>query len=505
MSETRELHELLDRLVDRCEHERRDWQDVVRRAEAADVAAAVPPAGSKRRRWSLALALVALAALVALLATPAFGLREALLDLIGRDNVEFGKSPAAATIVKRQFADLAIGAPAGMSPQVIPNETRRVVIAGNARRRILNVAPTRRGGYCYIIERSHGGCQRNDPDRWLPPIGLTYRAGAQPGQPVKVDYIGGTVNDPRVTRLTIEFADGHSVDVPFTWISAPIGAGFFAYDVPPDRRTKTRGPRSVTAWGANGDRIARDSTIHYPLPEPRVVDPDRYGPRHRQLPAAPPVPPADPVRAARAHGVTVTVGGNNSVLFDSSAIDAERRRALEGRSAGFVCFRITTQYGATYARGYGVGGRFAERVGHRYDGLGRLDGCEIQGSYGHRWPDKFDSHSIIELPLNDRARRYFDDRAAARDIALFVRQREMQQLRRKPPTTVAAEVARRYPGQLAQLATTSANPPAGTIGYHASADTLTFVRLSETGRRFVVEIQGGKLHSNNLGELAMVF
>lgn len=505
MSDTRELQRMLDQLVEPCNDERGDWQDVVRRAHDERVPRAVVPPRCSRHRRGIALALAALLALVALLASPAFGLRDALLGLIGRDDVAFRESPPAATVVKRQFADLGLGAPPRLSLDVVADETRRVVVAGTASRRVLDVAPTRGGGYCYLLERSGGGCVRRDGDRPAQPLGVTYTGRVTPGLLVEVERLSGTVNDARVTRLTVEFGDRHLVDIPFTWISDPIRAGFFAYDVPADRRTRARGPRAVTAWDAKGGRIARYSSIRYEAPKPIVGDPSRFRPRARRLPAKPPVAPTVPLRRATAHGVVLIAGANNSVLFDATRIEPQRRRLLEGRSASFACFRIAKQYGVTYARGYGVAGRFVERVGIRYFGLGALDACEIQGSYGHRWPDRFDSHSIVELPLTERGRRYFLDRAAARDLALFVRQSEMQELRRQAPSTVAAELTRRYGSGLVRLSGANADPPPGTIGYHVAGTTVTFVRLSETGRRFVVEVTDGRLRRNNLGELAMVF
>ena len=36
------------------------------------------------------------------------------------------------------------------------------------------------------------------------------------------------------------------------------------------------------------------------------------------------------------------------------------------------------------------------------------DGCEIQGGYGHLWPDRNDSHSAVEIPLTKKGRRFFE-------------------------------------------------------------------------------------------------
>lgn len=476
-----------------------DWDDVLRRAQQAQ------PRRSRRKR-TLALAAAGVVLLV-LLATPAFGLRQALLDLVGREDVSFEQSEPAPPVVKRQFADLAIGAPPTMNPQVLPNQTRRVLFDTGQRKRELFVSPTRRGGFCYTLKGAYGGCQRNGgaADR-TPPLTLTYSAWQNPGEPVRVVHVGGTILDARVTRVTIEFNDGHETDVRFVWISAPIHAGFFAYDLPRDRQGKARGPRSVVARAEDGAIIHRDGDFHYEVP-PALQGPPPLSstPRGRHLPTAPPVPPTEPILEAADHGATVRVGANGAALFDSTGLEPERRRVLENRSAGFGCFRIATQYGATYARGYGFGGRFADKVGARFNNLGPLDGCDIQGSYGHRWPDKFGSHSAVEFAFTERGRRHFDDRAAARDLALFVRRKDVKEIRRLAPAELEQELKARYGGQIVQLAGQAARPPADKIGYWIGPERAVFSRISETGRRFYVEVEAGRIARHNLDKLAFVF
>jgi hypothetical protein len=400
-----------------------------------------------------------------------------------------------------------MGAPPTMNPQVIPNQTRRVIFDTGQRKRELFVTPTRRGGFCYTFKGSYGGCQRNGgaADR-TPPLTLTYTAGAKPGEPFRVLLVGGTVLDARVTRVTIEFNDGSETDVRFVWISAPIHAGFFAYDLPRDRQEEARGPRSVVARAADGTIIHRDGDFRYEGPGVRQGPPSVSStPAGRNLPTVPSVPPSAPIKEATDHGATITVGANGAALFDLAQLEPSIRRLLENHSAGFGCFRIATQYGATYARGYGISGRFADKVGARFNNLGPLDGCEIQGSYGHRWPDKLDSHSAVEFAFTPRAQRYFTDRAAARDLALFVRTKEVQRIRRLDPAELNRELAARYGGQIVQLADQAARPPTGKIGYWIGPKRTVFSRISDTGRRLYVEVEDGRIARDNLGELAMVF
>jgi hypothetical protein len=484
-----------------------DWEDVLRRAERTGPDLQRRMARRRPRRRALLALAAAGAVLLFLFATPAFGLRQAILDFVGREDVDFEQSAPAPLVVKREFADLAIGAPPTMNPQVIPNQTRRVIFDTGQREHELFVTPTKRGGFCYTLKGAYGGCQRNGgaADR-TPPLTLTYMAGAKPGEPFRIQHVGGTVLDGRITRVTIEFNDGSETDVRFVWISAPINAGFFAYDLPRDRQEEARGPRSVVARAADGTIIHRDGDFRYEGPGvTQGPPPVSSTPAGRNLPTAPPVPPSAPIKKATDHGATIIVGENGAALFDSTQLDPEIRRLLANHSAGFGCFRIATQYGATYARGYAIAGRFADKVGVRFNNLGPLDGCEIQGSYGHRWPDKLGSHSAVEFAFTTRAQRYFSDRAAARDLALFVRTKEMQRIRRLDPAALTQELASRYSGQIVALTGQEARPPAGKIGYWIGPEQTVFSRISDTGRRLYVEIKDGRIDRHNLEKLAKVF
>src|SRR6185312_15591726 len=94
-----------------------------------------PPPSPARRptRRQLAAVAVALAAIVVLFATPAFGLRDLIADFIGgRTSVSFVKSEPAPNAIKKRFLDLFAGGPPGMNPNVRPAETRRITFRGAA-------------------------------------------------------------------------------------------------------------------------------------------------------------------------------------------------------------------------------------------------------------------------------------------------------------------------------------------------------------------------------------
>jgi hypothetical protein len=262
----------LEDLVERYELESGGWDDVLRRAATVSPVssklvvikrdAVVVPAHEQRRRRRrlLVAAAVVVAAAGGVIVTPAFGLRSALLDLIGRTDVVFERSQPAPTAVRHQFEDLALGAPPSMDPGVIPQQARQVTFFFGGKKRVLSVTPTTRGGFCYLIAGLWGGCMRNGGanDR-TPPIAITYKIVKRPGESLEIPHIGGTVHDSHIARLTLRFRDGTRTDIPFVWISSPISAGFFAYELPPDQRKQARGPSEVVAEDNDGTIVWREA------------------------------------------------------------------------------------------------------------------------------------------------------------------------------------------------------------------------------------------------------
>ena len=220
-----------------------DWLDVRRRAQ--------------RDRWlgrRTGIAALA-AALVVAIATPAFALHEMVVDW-------FAAEPAPEK-VQLDFNELGVGAPPGMDPQVIPNSARKVTharIGGSAH--TLWVAPTRKGGFCYLWAELSGGCV--DPDRLvgrsshasdLNPglLGLSW----QPDERGVLQQFSGHLHARETERLTVEFADGDSAEIPVVWVSAPIDAGFYVYEVPERHLRVGAHVTAVVATDADGDVLAR--------------------------------------------------------------------------------------------------------------------------------------------------------------------------------------------------------------------------------------------------------
>jgi hypothetical protein len=491
------LERALDDLVPSFADRQADWEDVVARSERPSERKLRTPGRPTHPRRVLAL--VAAIVLVVLLATPAFGLQGYVLHLLGRKNVSFVNSPSAPNLVKKRFLDLPIGAPSRWATPVEAAKARTVAtftIAGHPRK--LWVVPTTKGGYCYTFELSFGGCRQQRSDRVTARLGVTW-TGGNPRHGVNasiVTRVGGDITAPAAAKLTARYADGATTDIPFVWVSAPIAAGFFSYDIPTVHWTKLRRLVSVSLYAKGGRRIARQS---FPVtsgvrPLPLPITPVRQRPP--VLANAPHAAPTRPFQRGSADGFRVVVGHNGSVQFTQIG-ETPILRELVGRSAWFSCFRLTTEFGIFSTRGFGEGGRFASHVGFMLQGVGRpIDGCEVQASIGRTWPDRLHDRAAVEIPLTTRGRDFFADRAAARDLALFVRSKRMHSLRKEPAARANADIRNVYVKALARSAITITA---------VDAATLRFSERSPTGKQFSVTVHNGHITRQNLKPYAFVF
>lgn len=489
----------LNDLVPTFAHEQPDWTDVLARSARSTRRRAVPSwRRHPRRTVALAFALV----LIALLATPAFGVQGYVLHLLGRKNVSFTHSPTAPNIVKKQFLDLPIGAPSQWATPVQAAKARTVAtftIAGHPRK--LWVAPTRLGGYCYTFELSFGGCRQTRADRAKALLGVTWQGGSLKlgvNESI-VTRVGGDITAPAAAKITARYADGTTADISFVWVSAPIAAGFFSYDIPTAHWNKQHRLLALTLYSNSGTQLGRQAFPYTAKPVPvRIpIPPSHVGtPNQRVLPTTPDVAPSAPLQQGSADGFRVVVGHNGSVQFTQIG-ETPILKELVGKSAGFSCFRLTREFGIFSTRGLGQGGGFAPKVGFQLNGVGMpVDACEVQASIGHTWPDRLHNRAAVEIPLTAAGRAYFADRLAARDLALFVRSRRMHELRKKPAAQAKADILRAYGKPLARssIKIAVANPT-----------TLQLTERSSTGKTFSVTVHKGRISKQNLKPYAFVF
>jgi hypothetical protein len=498
-----------------------DWDEIVRRAGVAPRR----PAPVRRRLTRRRVLLVALAVAIAgaLIATPAFGLRGLISGLFGRTNVSFtGKT--APLEVKRDFYDLGLGAPSTMAPHAIAAETRRVAsFRVGPKTHVLWVAPTRSGGFCWEFSGAFGGClthRHQRPGQKLPAgyvnAGVLSVTELEVRSPAGVGFpsqIGGAILTPKAYALTVDFADGTKMQLPFYYVSKPIDAGFFLAAIPARHRMwRTRA--IATVLQDKRGRVLSRQPFHYPTAAERAREKKLQKQQQRRLKgtqAPPPVipspnlpPPTLPLQRGEGEGVTAVAGRNGVVVVDTSHVRAAVRPLIAGRAVFYGCLRRLPYNPAPVD--LGVTRTTEARVVFRIQGMSPpFMGCEIQGTYGHTWPDRNHSHSAVEIAFTPAARRFFADRAAARDLGLFLRSDTMHTIRKLSGVRLEQALQHRYGSAVVKLDSPSSTLSAGRIGYTTIGAATIYVEQSTTGRRFSVRIVNGRISAENVKPLGFVF
>lgn len=219
-----------------------DWADVRRRARTV-----------RARGRALKIALIAVVALLA--AAPALGLRGRIVQL-------FGSSEPAPTKVVTSFAEMDVAAPPGMAPGVIAGETKEVARfpLSNGKTSVLWVAPTRSGGFCLEFSYAGGGCDRDRQGDFSPGLGIPGPIGPEGGIQKPPVLVTGDTLLHDAASVDVQFEDG-DVKVPLTWVSPPIDAGFFLYEVPFAHLEPGHRLTALVLLDANGNELARDTQI----------------------------------------------------------------------------------------------------------------------------------------------------------------------------------------------------------------------------------------------------
>lgn len=194
---------------------------------------------ARRRR----LALAAAAALAIVVAAPALGLHRTI--------VSFFESEPAPERVQLNFARMGIVAPVRLGPNVIHGETRKVLERElDGKLRALYVAPTQKGGFCWQWEGRMGSCGRTHPDQRA--MGVTWLESVR-----GPTLVAGHVLDPAIETLELRFEDGRQVEIPIVWVSPPIDAGFYGYEVAPETLSEGHRAKFLVALDSDGDELVR--------------------------------------------------------------------------------------------------------------------------------------------------------------------------------------------------------------------------------------------------------
>jgi len=208
--------------------------------------------GRRTRPYALAAA-VAFAILAVVVATPAFGLQGHITNLFSSN-----KQQRPPELIQRLFRNMDVY-PGGANG-VIPSKARIAIekrVPGYGTKTIW-VAPTRNGGFC-----STAGCDRDRtmPFRTTLQISGPTTRNSQP-MPHSSDvhvFIEGDTLIHRAARLAVQFEDLSWERTPLVWVSRPINAGFFLYELPKEHWNIGKRPIMLAVEDAHGKPLAESS------------------------------------------------------------------------------------------------------------------------------------------------------------------------------------------------------------------------------------------------------
>jgi hypothetical protein len=256
-----------------------DWTDVLRRAARA------------RRRQGI-YGVVLLSALVVVGVASAYAL--------GHPVVDFGSAEKGPMTVVNDFGALEVSAPENMTPGLVPDQARKIPgLYLDGKPYEFYVAPTKSGGFCSTI----GGCVGVN-DR--PEMKNRVLGGLETSK--SFERLSGVFIEKNADRLVLSYADGTSDEVPFVWVTEPIEAGFFVFDIPEAHRASANSPTALALYDSSGETLAKA-----PLGDSRAIPEMLRGFGNRSLPGYPhlSVP-------------TEAIWSEREQLFDLRADDGER-------------------------------------------------------------------------------------------------------------------------------------------------------------------------------------
>ena len=359
------------------------------------------------------------------------------------------------------------------------------------------IAPTRDHGFCFAFEHGFGSCSAGRARRHLGVVFMTKDGGPIP----VITKLGGWVLGAEATSLRIDYQGGGYDNARLVYVSRPIDAAFFLFEVPNQHLLANTRVTQITALDKDGRILGRSVAPRSERRRARGYPGPPLRPLHPSLPHV--GTPAAPLQHGTGQGVSLVAGANGVVVFDTRHITPHARSLIH--TASYGCFRLTQEFGIPSVRGGGIAGGLVGAgpvVRMRLDGVGTpFDGCQIFGSWGHRWPDRNGSHSPVEIPLTPAGRRFFADRAAARDLGLFVRLPSVRRIRAETGTQLERGLSRYG---IKRLSSVNVHFQTGRIGYAPRRRGVTFVEWSPTGRRFFVEVKRGKVVRANLRQYAWV-
>jgi hypothetical protein len=508
--------DLLDRVVEPFDDEPDDWADVMERAKAPS---------PRRRRFPRALVLAAALLVLALALAAPFGLAGLVIGLF-RDG---GKPVPVSSLSRSDRSALILSmcsrvdlvTPTGKAPEkrCADGDPKIEEIANNGTRLYWKATfPT--GLECLASgtvrgyrenggRRSHigrMGCGKNidlfpTPKR---PItiepALTFRPGSRRVELLSASGLAGE----GVASVGLLEENGNA-------LKTEVVGRTYDFDRIPRREWE-----SIAAYDSSDKEVYRES-LHLVRTPSALLNGPRKPPRPKPLP---PLPKQAPVQHGEVPGATLDVYRTGLVAVHL-AKDGRPYALLRPRQAdprvGVSCADVAYGAGRWETLGSGSYGTFGPEI-QAFVGTtspvqprgetprAPFDVCSMRGMYGLRWNDTRGMHGPVEIAFTPLGRRYFDERAVAQDLVLFMRTPKMRAVRKgmgdgRVPT--GADIAALFPSRVVGLAVRTDSADSANIGIWTNRkDVIVVSRRAEDGRRLYVTLRdGGQFGPNNLAGL----
>jgi hypothetical protein len=346
-----------------------------------------------------------------------------------------------------------------------------------------------------------------------------------PRKPITVDAsFGSTMKNPHVRLRRLSGLAGQGVlSVGLVTKTGPplkvsVRDRAYAFHSIPDRRWI-----AVAAYGRDNREVYRET-----LPNLGRINDASLPPRKAEVwsPGPPKRPAGIPLQHAAVADAVADVYRDGVVLlrFTSTSSEAYRRLVRSSRAssdtASVGCVKVAFSGGRWETIGGGsnahVGRTMGARIsnGGRVGGIGGMpsppfDACAISGTYGRYWNDEEGTHELVEVPFTAIGRRYFDERATARDLAYLVRSKKMHAIRlairRGEPAPSESELVRDFGSRVVPLASRTDSVPNGKVGVWSDGKLIVASELTPAGRRLFVTIDALRIGPNDIRDLAFVY
>jgi hypothetical protein len=359
--------------------------------------------------------------------------------------------------------------------------------------------------------RGHGidqlGCNVGAPNQKLVPT---------PKRPITVDLsMAGSKGRSRLRLRRVSGLAGQGV-VSVGLVSrsgdlvrTPVRGRSYSFGAIPDRAWV-----AIVAFDAAGNRVYKETLPPSLLALPRQsqrVDAGRVG-----YAKSPKRPAAAPLQHVTIPEGSLDVWRNGVVAFRFAATSSEAYRRLAHREvAGFTCGSVA--YGGGRWKDLGGGATVLLRPDVRmrmdlvHGGFPSppYDFCQIEGMYGRYWNDEEGTREAVEVPLNAIARRYFNERSTARDLAYFVRTRKMWRIRkavhRGEPAPSVEAIASLFGPRVVALSSRAAVPPRQQVGVWTDGHAIVAKERAPDGRLLFVTLNGVLIGASNIADLSFTF